>query len=422
MNCAFIFRRDLRIYDNTGLLHAGEECEKVYPIFILDPRQVENNPYKSEKAVHFMYNSLKDLDLQIKENGGEGLIIFHGIAEEVVRNLSSKIDYFYVNEDYSPFSIKRDQDIEAIANLKSYQDYLLSSKDIIPRSFTSFYLKVKDKVREPKEVKEINFGFLEGDINIGELKSENLRIKGGRKEGLELLERAKHVNFEKRDFPSLENYTYLSPHLKFGTISIREAYFAVNNESFRRELYWRDFYTLIGYHYDVFGKPFKREYSNINWENNKEYFELWKEGRTGYPIIDSGMRELNETGYINNRIRMLVSYFLVKVLFIDWRWGEMYFAQKLIDYDPLINNGNWQWIASTGTDYIFRVFDPWKQQKIYDQNAEYIKKWVKELRDYSAEEIHSLWKKGNIIDWRKRVNLVKQEYDRAKNKDNKLNN
>lgn len=416
MNCAFIFRRDLRLYDNTGLIAASEECDKVFPIFILDPRQVENNPYKSEKAIYFMFQSLKDLDNQIKEKGGEGLILFRGIAEEVIaKKLAGKIDSFYVNEDYTPFSRERDERIRKVVKvMKSYQDYLLSDKHIVPKgSFTSFYVHAKTlKVKEPKELKnKVSFGYLEGDVSVNELPTKELRIKGGRKEGLKLLERAKHIDFEKRDYPYLENYTYLSPHIKFGTISIREAFYQVNNESFRRELYWRDYFTLIAYHYDVFGKPFRKEYSNISWENNPTYFEMWKEGKTGYPIIDAGMRELKETGYINNRVRMLVAFFLVKVLFIDWRWGEKYFAQSLIDYDPAVNNGNWQWVASTGTDYVFRVFDPWKQQRKYDPDALYIKKWLPELRDLSPEEIHT--PRGKI-DWRERVNLVKQEYERAR--------
>lgn len=416
MDCAFVFRRDLRIYDNTALIKATEECDKIYPVFILDPRQIKNNPYKSEKGLYFMYESLKDLDSQIKERGGEGLIIYYGIAEEVLgKRIPKKIHRFYINEDYTPFSIERDKRIgQVVKILKSYQDYLLSDKNIVPKSFTPFYTRVKGlHVREPQDIKDVNFGYLEGDFKAEDLKTKELRIKGGRREGLKLLERAKHVDFEKRDYPYLENYTYLSPHLKFGTISIREAYHEINNEGFRRELYWRDFYTLIAYHYDVFGKSFKKEYDNVKWENNDTLFEVWKEGKTGYPIIDAGMRELRETGYINNRVRMLVAFFLVKVLFIDWRWGEKYFAQTLIDYDPAINNGNWQWVASTGTDYIFRVFDPWKQQKKYDPEARYIKKWIPELKDYTPEEIHTLYLKTNILDWRKRVNLVKEEYERA---------
>lgn len=417
MDCAFIFRRDLRIFDNTGLIIASEECDKIYPIFILDPRQIENNPYKSEKAVNFMIQSLKDLDLQIKERGGEGLIIFRGVAEEVIaRKLASKVDHFYMNKDYTPFSKKRDERIsKAVKVLKSYQDYLLSDENIVPKgSFTSFYVRAKSiRVREPKDLKnDITFGYLEGDVKVEELKTKEARINGGRKEGLKLLKRAKQVDFEKRDYPYLENYTYLSPHIKFGTISIREAFYEVNNDAFRRELYWRDFFTLIAHHYDIFGKPFKKEYENVNWENNETYFEIWKEGKTGYPIIDAGMRELKETGYINNRVRMLVAFFLVKVLFIDWRWGEKYFAQSLIDYDPAVNNGNWQWVASTGTDYVFRVFDPWKQQRKYDPDALYIKRWLPELKDLSPEEIHE--PKIGVINWRERVNLVKQEYERAK--------
>ncbi|MBP1357718.1 MAG: deoxyribodipyrimidine photo-lyase, partial [Sulfolobus sp.] len=335
------------------------------------------------------------------------------------------IDTIYVNEDYTPFSIQRDKKMKESAErngmeFRSYEDYLLTSKTVFHhRNFTSFYNEVKKmKVREP-ETYEGKFGVKDSlgvDFLLSFKKVESPLFSGGRSEGLKLLER--NFDYSKRDFPADDGNSRLSPHLKFGTISMRETYYKkIDNTEFIRELYWRDFYTLLAYYNPyVFGNCYRREFDYLEWENNIEYFNAWKEGRTGYPIVDAGMRALNATGYINGRLRMITAFFLVKVLFVDWRWGEKYFATKLIDYDPAVNNGNWQWVSSTGVDYMFRVFNPWKQQEKFDPEAKFIKDWVEELRDYPPSVIHKLYERKvlgypqPIVDWKERVEMVRSKF------------
>jgi len=428
MLCLFIFRRDLRLDDNTGLIKALRECEEVVPAFIIDPRQVgDTNEYKSEKAVRFMFNSINELDEELRSKGAR-LHVYEGIAEEVVKGLLKEVDRVYINEDYTPFSKVRDGKIMEYCKhhnkeVISTEDYLLTSVNDFKnyRSFTVFYNSVRKKqVREP--VKNTFSNYYSKNIGDEVDLPPKYEGPGGRKEGLYLIERAKKIDYSRRDYPAEDNVSFLSPHLKFGTVSVREVYHELKgNQAFIRQLYWRDFYTLLAYHNDrVFYEPLKREYNCIEWENNERLFTAWKEGKTGYPIIDAGMRQLNETGYMHNRVRMLTAFFLVKVLLVDWRWGEKYFATRLIDYDPAVNNGNWQWIASVGTDYIFRIFDPWKQQRIYDPEAKYIKKYVKELETYPPEIIHEIYKHNvpnyprPIVDWRVRVKLAKKLYEACK--------
>jgi deoxyribodipyrimidine photo-lyase len=436
MKCVFIFRRDIRLDDNTALLRAAETCEEILPIFIADPRQLEHNEYKSEYATTFMINSLFEINAELKKANSR-LYVLYGIAEEVIKEFD-RFDAVFINEDYTPFSLLRDKKIELNCKEKGmkfykYEDYLLTEKERIKqfRNFSSFIRETNIKVREPKYDACFNFynGKLRGEKDIDFLirfkKVESPIFKGGRKEGLKLLRRALEVDFTRRDYPYEANSTSLSPHIKFGTLSIREAYYTMkSNDAFIRQLYWRDYYTLLAYYNPrVFFENYKEELKEIKWENDNLKFNAWKEGRTGFPIIDASMRQLNATGYINNRLRMLTSFFLVKVLFVDWRLGEKYFATKLVDYDPAINNGNWQWIASTGTDYIFRIYDVWKQQEKYDPEAKYIKEWVEELRDFPPSIIHKLYLHKirdypMIVDnWEERVKSVKVAYKRAMGKD-----
>jgi deoxyribodipyrimidine photo-lyase len=228
-----------------------------------------------------------------------------------------------------------------------------------------------------------------------------LRIShGGRSGGIAILktiDRFKDYE-QQRDIPGLSATTFLAPHNKFGTLSIREVYHTIkerfgSEHTLIRELYWRDFFTHIAWHFPhVFGHAFYRHYDAIKWENDNELFSAWCSGRTGFPIVDAGMRELVATGFMHNRVRMIVSSFLVKDLLISWQWGERFFAQHLTDYDPSVNNGNWQWAASTGCDAqpYFRIFNPWLQQKRFDPQCAYIKRWIPELSQYSAAEIHKL--------------------------------
>ncbi len=391
MKCAFIFRRDLRTRDNTGLMRASQECEEVVPTFILDPRQLENNPYRSEFAVNFMLDSLTYLDEELRELGSK-LHVLRGVAEEVVAHMD--VDRVYVNEDYTPFSIRRDVEMSKVKPMTSTEDLLLTPKESFLKNgkpysvFTRFYLDVKGiPVRRPlgtpKGLVEDHYPGVE-TLPRGEPSMA--------REWRDYLERASRTDYSKRNYPYLDTTTRLSPFLKFGVVSVREVYHAVG-EQIRRQLYWRDFYTLLAYYNPhVFSGAYKREFDQVKWENDPEKFKLWCQGMTGFPFVDAGMRELNSTGFMHNRTRMVTASFLTKVLHVDWRWGERYFASKLVDYDPSVNNGNWQWVASTGTDYMFRVFNPWLQSKKFDPEAQYVKKWVPELREVPPQVIHEIYK------------------------------
>jgi deoxyribodipyrimidine photo-lyase len=237
-------------------------------------------------------------------------------------------------------------------------------------------------------------------------KNEDIYKKGGRDECLKMLRNIEeHKGYgENRNFLYIES-TGLSAHNKFGTCSIREVYFAIKHripeeKELIRQLYWRDFYTYITYHNpQVFGQAYRTEFDDITWSQSTNDFEKWCTGQTGFPVVDAAMRQLNQTGYLHNRARLIVSSFLIKDLMINWQWGEKYFAQKLVDYDPAVNNGNWQWVASTGTDMqpYFRIFNPWTQQEKFDAECEYIKKWVPELKDIDTKTIHNWYKSDKQI-------------------------
>jgi deoxyribodipyrimidine photo-lyase len=411
----FIFRRDLRLDDNTALIQALRESEKVIPCFIFDPRQTGRNSYKSENCLQFIIESLQDLEKQLNAQGGR-LYLFKGIAENVVRKLveKEKIDAVYVNRDYTPFSKRRDEVIKKNApRFYSYDDYLLNApektlkKDGKPYSIFTPYYKNASKIPVKKPIKNRNSNYHTRKINF-EIKNhngiikqanENIHVHGGRKNCLQILKNIdKLKNYETtHDYPSKQT-TNLSAHNKIGTCSIREVYWKIHDKlgwqsPILRQLYWRDFFTQLAHYYPrVFGRSFNKKYDKIRWNYDKKKFKAWCEGKTGIPIVDAGMRQLNKTGFMHNRIRMIAAQFLTKDLHIDWRWGEKYFAKKLVDYDPCVNNGNWQWCASTGADAQpwFRIFNPWTQQKKFDPKCAYIKQWVEELRNIDPFVIHIL--------------------------------
>ncbi len=407
----FIFRRDLRLADNTGLLFALKNAEEVIPAFIFTKTQTQKNPYHSEHAFQFMLHSLQDLDDSLQEHGSR-LSLFLGdpekVVEECIENL--KLDAVVVNEDYTPYSIQRDKKIQQVCqkkkvNFHSCEDLLLHPKELLLKSdgspylvFTPFY---KNALKIPVEKPQKNSyqNYYKKKIPFAQAKIESFLKKdiiceGGRKQGLQRLKKAKSLTHYKtqRDIPSLNYTSHLSPHLKFTTCSPREVYHALAGQTdLLRSLYWRDFFTLIAFHFPhVFQGCFHSHFDKIRWSHNPEFFKKWCLGQTGFPIVDAGMRELNATGTMHNRVRMITASFLIKDLHIDWRQGEQYFAQKLTDYDPCVNNGNWQWVASTGCDAqpYFRIFNPWNQQKRFDPDCEYIKKWVPELKSLSSQEIH----------------------------------
>jgi deoxyribodipyrimidine photo-lyase len=254
--------------------------------------------------------------------------------------------------------------------------------------------------------------------------NKNIALHGGRKEGLKIL---KHITdfeeYEKiRDIPAY-NTTLLSAHLKFGTLSPRETYHHMQSLGRKahtgliRQLYWRDFWYHIAYFYPhVFGNAFHEKYNNLTWKQDEKGFKAWCNGTTGFPIVDAGMRQLNETGFMHNRVRMIVASFLIKDLHIHWLRGEQYFAQKLVDYDPCVNNGNWQWVASTGCDPqpYFRIFNPWLQQRKYDPACTYIKRWIPELKDVSTNAIHAWYKDKNRIESSYPAPILDHDVERGK--------
>lgn len=415
----FIFRRDLRLEDNTGLIFALKNAKKVIPAFIFTPEQIEKNRYKSDRSLQFMIESLEDLELQLQKRGG-GLYLFYGDPAEVVARFFEqlKIDGVVVNRDYTPYSIKRDLSIKAVcdrygAPFHSFEDALLNPVEHLLKAdgkpyqvFTPFFrsaslLNIPKPAPNPfKNYETIAIPFSKSSsIYDSILPNKAVQQKGGRVEGLKILKKiGNYLHYSQmRDFPAESGTTHLSPHLKFTTCSPREAYHAMAAElgsesPLIRSLYWRDFFTGIAFYFPhVFTGSFNPKFQDLQWSTSKNDFNLWCTGQTGVPIVDAGMIELAETGFMHNRVRMIAASFLIKDLHIDWRWGERYFAQKLIDYDPAVNNGNWQWVAGTGCDAqpYFRIFNPWRQAAKFDPECRYIKKWIPALADLPAEAIHN---------------------------------
>lgn len=420
----FIFRRDLRLEDNTGLIYALQNSEQVIPAFIFTPEQIDDNPLRNDHCIQFMLESLEDLEGQLAKKGGV-LRLFYGTPDEIVekciKNLN--IDAVIVNKDYTPYSIRRDKEIENKCRkhripFLQFDDALLHDPEQILKNdgkpytvFSAYFKKAfSAEVLPPKRNPYSNFcrepiSFAENESiyrSILPKKNTHLAMHGGRAEAMKILTHIGSLSAygTTRNLPALNGTSHLSPYLKFTVCSPREVYYAIKEKlgvhhELIRELFWRDFFTSIAYFFPyVFEGPFKAKYSHIKWSTDKKSFTAWCEGKTGFPIVDAGMREMNQTGYMHNRVRMVVASFLTKDLHIDWRWGEKYFAKTLIDYDPAVNNGNWQWAASTGCDAqpYFRIFNPWTQQKKFDPQCEYIKRWIPELRNLNSEAIQN-WEK-----------------------------
>jgi deoxyribodipyrimidine photo-lyase len=413
----FIFRRDLRLEDNTGLIFALQSSEIVIPAFIFTKEQIENNPLKNDHCLKFMIESLKDLEEQLHKRGGK-LFFFQGDIEEIVHQCirKLKIDALIVNRDYTPYSQKRDAKLEKICKtapiaFHSFDDALLHppedtlKKDGKPYAIFTPYFRnaVKLEVLKPQENRNTNYfhgaiPFAEGKSIFPKITIEN-GLTGGRSEALNILKKLKSYQHygTLRDVPIEDCCSHLSPYLKFTVCSPREVYAAIchtlsPHHELIRSLYWRDFFTSIAFFFPhVFKGAFHSKFDKLKWSNNRKEFQRWCEGSTGFPIVDAGMREMNQTGFMHNRVRMIAASFLIKDLHIDWRLGEKYFAQTLIDYDPSVNNGNWQWVASTGCDAqpYFRIFNPWTQQKKFDPDCLYIKKWIPELSSLPSKMIHA---------------------------------
>jgi deoxyribodipyrimidine photo-lyase len=424
----FIFRRDLRVDDNTALNLAMENSDRVIPCFFFDPGLAdEKRKHFNHNAFQFLLECLEDLGQQLKSRNGN-LFLFSGIPENIIKEFKNKhgIEAVFFNKDYTPFSRKRD---DAILKTCEYLDIdLVSCHDVLLHepctvltkkgktySVFSQFFKKASKREIPLPAMQNRGKFYSGNLDVSRVslsdfsiyRNPSLFTKGGRSHALSILQEISDFkNYDdERDYPSVTGTTGLSAHNKLGTISIREFYHYVGSEfgpdhTLINELHWRDFFTHIAVaHPYVFTGAFKKKFDLLSWSGDEELFDAWCRGQTGFPIVDAGMRELNTTGYMHNRVRMIVSSFLVKDLHIDWKWGERYFASKLVDYDPCVNNGNWQWAASTGADSqpYFRIFNPWLQQKKFDPECLYIKKWIPELEGLSPKAIHSMDKGQQLL-------------------------
>ena len=400
----FWFRRDLRIYDNAGLYHALKGRNPVLPIFIFDRNILDELEDKKDRRVEFIHLALTDIQQQLLKLGST-LDVRYGTPLSVYTELLKEysIEEVYANHDYEPYARERDGLLtEELSNqgivFHTFKDQVLLEKDEVLKDdgkpytiFTPYSRKWKAVVTEfhlkayPNKKYFSNF-FKQSPRFIISLAEMGFTAVGLSFPGKEWKGQIIRNYKEQRDIPSIQGTSRLSVHLRFGTISIRElaAEAGALNETFLNELIWRDFYHMILSHFpQVVGHAFKPEYDKIKWRNNEREFEAWCSGQTGYPIVDAGMRELNETGFMHNRVRMIVASFLTKHLLIDWRWGETWFAKKLLDFDLAANNGGWQWAAGSGCDAApyFRVFNPYLQTQKFDPELKYIRRWVPEFEE-----------------------------------------
>lgn len=402
----FWYRRDLRLHDNAGLYHALKGDLPVLPLFIFDKNILDALEDKQDRRVTFIYQQIRGLSEELK-NLGSSILVKYGKPEEVWAKILQQYEVkaVYTNHDYEPYARARDEKVSHLLSKNNipfytFKDQTIFEKDEILKDdrkpytvFTPYSRKWKKQLNDfflksyPNEKYFYRFlkisplplihlremGFVEADYHFpSSAISQELLVRYG----------------ESREFPAIQGTSRISVHLRFGTVSIRElarkglAY----SEKWLNELIWRDFYMMILWHFPHSAtSAFNPAYNHIEWINNEKDFEAWCKGETGYPIVDAGMRELNETGFMHNRVRMITACFLTKHLLIDWRWGEAYFAKKLIDFELSSNNGGWQWASGSGCDAApyFRIFNPTLQAQKFDKDFQYIRKWVPEFSQLS---------------------------------------
>lgn len=401
------FRRDLRLTDHAALYHALKSGRPVLPIFIFDKNILDKLEDKDDKRVAFIHQSITRMQQQLLTMGST-MQVFYTTPAVAFKQLADQytIKAVFANHDYEPYAKQRD---DMIANyllsvgcsFTTYKDQVVFEKDEVIKDdgkpysvFTPYSRRWKALLNSfyyksyPVEKYCIAF-YKQKPLAIPALAEMGFTDTGNKFPAEELDEEMVKKYSQQRDYPAINGTSKLGVHLRFGTISIRQLVQKALplNETYLNELIWRDFYHMILWHNPQvgLGKSFKPDYDFIEWRNNEKEFELWCAGKTGYPIVDAGMRELNETGYMHNRVRMIVASFLTKHLLIDWRWGEAYFARKLLDFDLAANNGGWQWASGSGCDAApyFRVFNPYLQTQKFDANLKYIQKWVPELNEFS---------------------------------------
>lgn len=434
MSNIFIFRRDFRLYDNTSLINCIKD-NKTIPIFIFTKDQVEKNKYFSEKSFEFLLESLEYLNIELKKYNSK-INLYYGNESEIIQNIlkNNKINKIYSNKDWTPYAKKRDLNLEKICKKNNIdcifcEDYtllkmglILTKSETVYKVFTPFFNTSKKYWKDISKPKNISknkniFNSIKNNkysIKISDMKkyiknnNNNKKVSGGRNNALKILSKIKNQKKYNNNRNILTyTTTLLSAYLKFGCISIREVFYEFkkhlsNNNDLFKQLFWREFYQyIVHFHPNTLQKQitrnhnsdFQNRFSKMKWKNNPSEFKAWKKGLTGFPIVDAGIRELLQTGYMHNRSRLISSSFLIKLCLIDWRKGEKYFAQNLIDYDPIQNNGGWQFHhgGASNADY-FRILSPISQGERFDKNTEYIKKWIPELKDIPSK---------HLLDWEK---------------------
>lgn len=403
----FWFRRDLRLHDNAGLYHALKSGGPVLPIFIFDKHILDKLSHQADARVAFIHHTITELS-EALNTYGSSLKVFHATPLEAFQELAKDYDMtgVYTNHDYEPYASERDASVKTFLESKgigfhTYKDQCIFEKNEVTKDdgkpytvFTPYSRKWKAAMNEFYIRPYPNKNYFKNFLPAPQMAIPSLEALGFEKTGTSFPanimddDLIRHYH-QTRDIPGIRGTTRLSLHLRFGTVSIRALVKRAMelNETWLNELIWRDFYMMILFHFPHSAKDsFKPAYDRIQWRNHETEFAAWCEGKTGFPIVDAGMRELNATGFMHNRVRMIVSSFLVKDLLIDWRWGEAYFAEKLLDYDLSANVGGWQWAAGSGCDAApyFRVFNPTEQQKKFDPEFKYITQWIPEYdtKDY----------------------------------------
>ena len=422
----FWFRRDLRLYDNSGLSAATSDKLKVLPIFIFDT-SITNELPENDRRINFIYDNLVEMDSELKKKYNSSLNIFKGKPIEIFKKLIAnyKVNSVYTNNDYEPYAFSRDSSIKKLLEskkiqFKSYKDHVVFEKNEVVKDdgnpyvvFTPYMRKWKTNLNEDLtnlEEKKVlnnfytktisglldlnNYGFIENDKKIESFKLNSEIV-------------TKYA--ETRNFPSINSTSKLGPYLRFGTVSVRKIVTGLlkfKDQTFLNEIIWREFFMQILFHFPhTSTKSFKPKYDKIVWLDDPKSFDAWKNGETGFPLVDAGMKELNKTGFMHNRVRMITASFLCKHLLIDWRLGEKYFALKLNDYEMASNVGNWQWASGSGVDAApyFRIFNPHTQIVKFDKNRDYINKWLNtDSNDYPNEIIdHKIARKRCLETYKK---------------------
>ena len=422
----FWFRRDLRLYDNSGLSAATSDKLKVLPIFIFDT-SITNKLPENDRRINFIYDNLVEMDSELKKKYNSSLNIFKGKPIEIFKELigNYKINSVYTNNDYEPYAFSRDNSIKKLLEskkiqFKSYKDHVVFEKNEVVKDdgnpyvvFTPYMRKWKTNLNEDltnlKEKKVLNNFYTKTISGLLDLNNYGFIENDKKIESFKLNSEIVTKYAETRNFPSINSTSKLGPYLRFGTVSVRKIVTGLlkfKDQTFLNEIIWREFFMQILFHFPhTSTKSFKPKYDKIIWLDDPKSFDAWKNGETGFPLVDAGMKEMNKTGFMHNRVRMITASFLCKHLLIDWRLGEKYFALKLNDYEMASNVGNWQWASGSGVDAApyFRIFNPHTQIVKFDKNRDYINKWLNtDSNDYPNEIIdHKIARKRCLETYKK---------------------